>query len=317
MKVIETDGDEIVKIHTGISDEHRQNAHRSSSELAFAKWALPPQKDWPGGELPEFIVADDSQQTRGYPALTSEAGGVGQQVFLSRIQADASHRAGLVRLFRIQQTEVVKYNEKRPPLTPLLQLTLSAIDDDFLTDFFDAAIHEALTKEGRVAIRDAETFAKHATAARGTLYEIAEENAGILEGMLEQREAIAEARGQLHADFDTLHDLEMQLEFLFRPGFLQTLDVFGRYPRYLKAMQVRIQRARNNAQTDLRKLAEIEPFQNQLNEKLLECDDIGSAFELIEFAMLLEEFRINRFAPELKTPVKVSARRLEEAWALL
>jgi ATP-dependent helicase HrpA len=122
------------------------------------------------------------------------------------------------------------------------------------------------------------------------------------------------AISDLSADFDTLHDLEMQLAFLFRPGFLKTRDVFGRYPRYLKAMQIRIQRIRNNPPADLRKLEEIEPFQSRLSGKLLESEHITEAYGLLEFAMQLEEFRVNRFAPEIKTPQKISAQRLEEAW---
>jgi ATP-dependent helicase HrpA len=184
-----------------------------------------------------------------------------------------------------------------------------------LTDFFDAAIIDALTQDGTVEIRDAATFAARSADARTTLYETAEELAGILEDLLEQREKIVDALEGLEGD--SRYDLEMQLGFLFRPGFLQTLDVFGRYPRYLKAMQIRIQRFRNNAQTDAKKLAEVEPFQNRLNEKLMASDDIGSAYALLEFAMLLEEFRVNRFAPEIKTPMKVSAQRLEEAFQAL
>ncbi len=314
MKVIETKNNEIVRIHTSISEDHRLSAHRSSTELAFAKWTLPPGKLWPGGELPEFITSDDSKKTRGYPALTAEAGGVGRSVFLSAIDADVSHRAGLAQLFRIQQKDQVKYVEKRPPLTPILQLTLSSIDSDFLTDLMNASIVEALTEDSRYRIQDAGAFAERAAYARTVLYQTVEENAGILEKLIGQREEIVSALSGLKADFDTLHDLEMQLEFLFRPGFLQTPDVLGRYPRYLKAMQLRIQRIRNNPQADGRKLAEIEPFQNRLNEKLLESDDIAAAHGLIEFALLLEEFRVNRFAPELKTPVKISAQRLEEAW---
>ena len=317
MKVIETQDDEIVTVHTSISDEHRINVHRSGAEMAFAKWTLPPGKFWPGAELPEFITSDDHKQTRGYPALTAEATGVGRAVFMSEIAARMSHRAGLVKLFRIQQADQVKYVEKRPPLNPMLQLTLSSIDGDFLTDFFDAAIADALTQDSRIQIHDAETFAQRATAARAVFYETAEEQARILETLLEQREQIVEAIGALSAEFDTLHDLEMQLEFLFRPGFLQTRDVFSRYPRYLKAMQVRIQRIKNNAQADTRKLAEVEPFQNKLNEKLLESENIAEAHDLIEFAMMLEEFRVNRFAPEIKTPQKVSAQRLDDAFRML
>ena len=314
MKVIETENEQIVQIHTSISDEQGLTAHRSSTELLFAKWVLSPKKVWPGDALPEFITSEDHKKTRGYPVLTSEAAGVGRRVFLSEAVAAASHRAGLTHLFRIQQANQVNYIEKRPPLPPLVQLTASAIDETFLTDFFDAAIYEALTQDGRIEIRDAATFSKRAEAARSTLYEIAEENSALLEEMLEQREKIIGDLDGLPSEYDSRHDLEMQLAFLFRPGFLQTLDLFSRYPRYLRAMQIRIQRIRNNAPVDLRKLTEIEPFQNQLNDKLLECDDIGSAHDLIEFAMLLEEFRVNRFAPEVKTPIKISARRLEEAY---
>jgi len=317
MKVIETQNDEIVRVHTSISADHRLNAHRSSTELAFAKWSLPPQQTWPGDVLPEFITSDDSKQMRGYPALTAEAGGIGRMVFIHKTDAEYSHRAGLARLFRILQSDQVKYVEKRPPLSPTLQLTLSAIDSGFLPDFMDAAVVDALTRDGAIDIRDAATFAERAEDARTTLYETAAEQAEILTGMLEAREKILPAMEDLQGAGDSRVDLEMQMEFLFRPGFLQIHDVFSRYPRYLKAMHVRVQRCRNNAQADLRKLEEVEPFQNRLSAELLECDDIATAYGLLEFAMLLEEFRVNRFAPEIKTPVKVSARRLEEAWSKL
>ncbi|MEI6890830.1 MAG: ATP-dependent RNA helicase HrpA [Pontiella sp.] len=317
MKVIEMKGDEIVKIHTSISEEHRLNIHLSGAATSFSKWTLPPGKTWPGAELPEFITSEDHKKTRGYPALTASAVGVGRAVFLSEANAQQAHRAGLAQLFRLQQKEQVKYVEKRPPLTPNLQMTLSAIDGSFLADLMDGAIVDALTKDSKIQIRTPDLFAERSLDARASLYEMVEENARILENMLELRATIVESISSLNADIDTLHDLEMQLEFLFRPGFLQTMDVFSRYPRYLKAMNVRIQRARNNSEADIRKLSEVEPFQNRLNDKLLECDDITSAHDLLEFSMKLEEFRVNRFAPEIKTPVKVSAQRLEEAWSNL
>jgi ATP-dependent helicase HrpA len=317
MKVIETKDDEIVRIHTSISEEHRMNVHRTGAETAFAKWSLPPGKSWPGDALPEFITSDDSKKTRGYPVLTAEAGGVGRTVFMNQADADYSHRAGLAALFRITHKDQVKYVEKRPPFNPMLQLTLASVDSDFLTDFMNNAIVDALTDDGKYEIRDGAFFKERADIARTMLYEVAETNARILESLIEQREKIVSGLSELKADFDTLHDLEMQLEFLFRPGFLQTIDVFGRYPRYLKAMQVRMQRIKNNAQADVRKMSEVEPFQNRLNDKLLESDNITEAFELIEFAMQLEEFRVNRFSPEIKTPHKISANRLEDIWLMI
>ncbi|HSR88639.1 MAG TPA: DUF3418 domain-containing protein, partial [Pontiella sp.] len=145
MKIIETENNEIVRIHTGISDERLQSAQLTGAALAMAKWELPPQSTWPGDELPVFITANDAAQTRGYPALTAKADGVGRRAFLSPVDARYSHRAGLSRLFRIQQADQVKYIEKRPPLTPALQLTLSALDSDFLSDLLNLSIVESLT----------------------------------------------------------------------------------------------------------------------------------------------------------------------------
>ncbi|HEY5622090.1 MAG TPA: DUF3418 domain-containing protein, partial [Pontiella sp.] len=314
MKVIETRGDEIVQIHTALSEEHRIDAHRNSTERVFAKWTLPPQQTWPGDALPDFITTNDSMKTRGYPALTDEIQGVGRRVFISETEAQYAHRSGLVRLFRIQQGDQVKYVEKRPPLTPAMQLTLSTIDSEFLTDLINTAIHEALTRNSGYEIRDGAVFAERAAEARTTLYETLEKQARTLEGILNQRESVLDALKTLQADAETRHDLEMQLEFLFRPGFLQIRDVFTRYPRYLKAMQIRMQRIRSNPQADARKQEEIIPFLNRLTERLLQSGCIAEEQDLIEFAMMIEEFRVNRFAPEIKTPGRISARRLEEAW---
>jgi ATP-dependent helicase HrpA len=280
----------------------------------FAKWKLPPQQRWPGAAMPEFISANDAARTRGYPALTDEITGVGRDVFLNPVDAGYHHRSGLARLFRITQADQAAYIEKRPPLSATLQLSLSAIDGAFLSDLVNTAIVAALTDDSTIAIRTGELFSERSSYARTVLYEYTERHARILESLMEERTRILDGLDQLSVDFDIIHDVKMQLAFLFRPGFLQTMDVFNRYSRYLKGIAVRLQRIRSNAAADLRKLKEIEVFQNRLSEALLECDDISTAYPLLEFAMLLEAFRINRFAPEIKTPGKVSAKRLEEAW---
>ncbi|MCU0858649.1 MAG: ATP-dependent RNA helicase HrpA, partial [Pontiellaceae bacterium] len=315
MKVIETKGEEIVKIHSTLSDELRHSLQRTGAAAAFAQWERSPKKIWPGDTLPAEVIAGGPQAVKGFPALADEPDGVAVRVFLNRTHANYSHRAGLVRLFRIQRHDQISYLEKRPPLPPMIQLTLSAIDAAFLTDFFDAAIAAALTQNGAIEIRDGETFARCATEARSTLHETAAEMAVVLEELIKQREKVIAALSALPET--AREDIEMQLEFLFRPGFLKTQEVFSRYPRYLRALQIRIQRLGSNPESDRKKLAEIEPFQNRLDEKFLRCKEISKACDLIELAMMLEEFRINRFAPEIGTPVKISAKRLEEFFQAL
>jgi ATP-dependent helicase HrpA len=311
MKIVETDGEQIVEIHSEISNQQRETLHRSGAEAAFARWERPPGNSWPDGELPLEVTADGPKQTSGYPALCAEAGGVGVRVFLSETAARYTHRAGLARLFRLAQADQVNYVEKRLPLNPMLQLTLSAIDKHFAADLIDLAITAALGED----IRDAAAFTARAAEARGELYETVAGFAGELEALLEQRQKIIEKLDELPGI--AREDIELQLDYLFRPGFLKTEDLFGRLPRYLRAVLVRIERLGHNPAADQNKMAEIEPFQNRLTERLLACEDLTGAHDLTELAMMLEEFRINRFAPEVRTDGKISAKRLEQRFAAL
>ncbi len=311
MKIVETDGEQIVEIHSEISDQQRQTLQRTGAEAAFAQWERPPKTGWPTDDLPEKVTADGPKKTTGWPALRAEAGGVGVRVFLSETQARGIHRAGLARLFRTAQADQVKYVTKRLPLNPMLQLTLNAIDPHFLDDLIDAAIAAALGDD----IRDETTFAARAAEARGELYETVAEFSGELEKILEQRRKITEKLDGLPTAARA--DIELQLDYLFRPGFLKTEDLFSRLPRYLRAVLIRIERLGHNPSADRSKMEEIEPFQNRLTEALLASDDLSNAHDLTELAMMLEEFRINRFAPEVRTDGKISAKRLEKKFQSL
>jgi len=308
MKIVETDGEEIVKIHSAISTQQRQTLQRTGAEAAFAQWEHSPKNDWPNGELPEQVSADGPQQTIGYPALCAEADGVGVRVFLNETNARYTHRDGLARLFRTAQADQVTYVEKRLPLNPMLQLTLSAIDEHFAANLIDIAITAALDED----IRDEAKFNTRAAEARGELYETIAGFASELEQMLDQRQKIIEQLDDLPKE--AREDIDLQLGYLFRPGFLKTENFFSRLPRYLRAILIRIERLGHNPSADSSKMAEIEPFQNRLTEQLLACDDLSSAFDLTELAMMLEEFRINRFAPEVRTDGKISAKRLEKVF---
>ncbi|MDH3345719.1 MAG: ATP-dependent RNA helicase HrpA, partial [Kiritimatiellaceae bacterium] len=306
MKIVETDGEQIINIHSSISDQQRQTLHRTGAEAAFSQWERPPKTSWPTDTLPEEVTAEGPKQTHGYPALCAEPSGVGVQVYLSEVEARYTHRAGLAQLFRFAQDDQVKYVQKRLPLNPMLQLTLNAIDEHFLDDLIDVAIATALGEN----IRDEATFIARATEARGTLYATLAELSTELESLLEQRQKVIEKLDDLPAEAH--EDIEFQLDYLFRPGFLKTEDLFRRLPRYLRAISIRIERLSNNPIADQNKMKEIEPFQTRLTEQFLASDDISAAYDLLELAMMLEEFRINRFAPEVRTDGKISAKRLEK-----
>ena len=83
--------------------------------------------------------------------------------------------------------------------------------------------------------------------------------------------------------------------------------------RYLKAVDIRSRRAREDRTKDLKKAERVKPFDDAL-KSLITRDDADTA-RLDEFRWLLEEYRVSVFAQELGTARTVSPKRLEELLA--
>ena len=82
--------------------------------------------------------------------------------------------------------------------------------------------------------------------------------------------------------------------------------------RYLKAVRIRLDRLMQNPEKDLEKSMNLNPWikiLSQLKEENLNQQEKKALEELFWF---VEEYRVSLFAPEVKTPVPVSPRRLEK-----
>lgn len=92
-------------------------------------------------------------------------------------------------------------------------------------------------------------------------------------------------------------------DLLLRTPYVQLQHL----PRYLRAIQVRAERAALNPAKDEDKAASIEDFRGW--EQQVSADNREA------FRWMMEEFRVSVFAPELGTAQKASAKRLEELLA--
>ena len=86
------------------------------------------------------------------------------------------------------------------------------------------------------------------------------------------------------------------------------------FPRYLKAAQARIDKLRADPARDQRQMAEMAPLVTQYQRARSALKGAPDA-ALDEFRWLLEELRVALFAQELRTPMPVSVKRLQKAWA--
>lgn len=103
-----------------------------------------------------------------------------------------------------------------------------------------------------------------------------------------------------------------QLAWMTFEGFpaLVPRETLLRYPRYLKAIGVRLERAKNSPASDRAKEARFAPYWQRYREALKDKDETDPA-ALARYRWLLEELRIQIFAPELKTFEPVGPKRLD------
>jgi ATP-dependent helicase HrpA len=104
---------------------------------------------------------------------------------------------------------------------------------------------------------------------------------------------------------------------LLSKGFIERTpyERLQHFPRYLKAMALRLDKLRADPQRDARLAADLAPLHAQWQREQQKQARSGEPDARLEqFRWLLEELRVQLFAQELKTPVPVSVKRLTKMW---
>src|SRR5690606_40704511 len=105
---------------------------------------------WSFGELPELLeIRRGGQTVIGYPALVDKGTHCDLDVFDDPAEATRRHRAGLLRLFRLQLKDQIKFLEKNLiGLTPMSMLYMSLGTQEELRDqIIDCALAGACLAE--------------------------------------------------------------------------------------------------------------------------------------------------------------------------
>jgi ATP-dependent helicase HrpA len=164
--------------------------------------------------------------------------------------------------------------------------------------------------------RTAQDFTKVLDSRRAQLSEVADRLATTITSTLKEWRAARAALDSLRTGSfaDVVAEVNAQLGLLLPPDFIEStprpwLDYL---PRYLKAVNRRIERLLPNVRRDAELAAKVRPFANALRAFMAEPVISGVRPELEELRWMIEEFRVSLFAQELKTMVRVSEKRLED-----
>ncbi len=249
-----------------------------------------------------------------YPGFFREQGGesIGCALFLDEAEARAAHRRAVLTLFRIRYPEMFAHMRTIAKLGRTLEHEFFPDDPDWRGDLTDNAVARAVGCPPE-DIRDAKAFDDACLKLRNRLADAVREDVSALLQLLSAYEPIERRLGDVPADCFTDLDVNRQLAVLFRKGFLRTPDAVARYPRYLRALRVRLERADQSYGRDRTKGEAVAPF----IDKFHLLYDAGVSLEdcrpFFDFFLLLQEARIAAWSPELPTVQKATPATLQAA----
>ena len=278
---------------------------------------------WTFGALPELMeVKVGAGTTVGFAALVDTGEAVRLTAFDTEDKARAEHRRGMARLFALQLAAQVKAIEKLPGLRELaLQFVALGTEKELREQLVAVTLERTCLMDPLPTEESA--FAARREAARGRILLVAQEILRLIGSILAEHAVLAKKLATMQKAFpQACADIGAQLAELMRSGqharFIAAtpFERLQNYPRYLKSISLRLEKARSDPARDARLMADWQalgkPWERERNV-MLKSGQLGDAF-LDEFRWLLEELRVALFAQELKTSSPVSVKRLQKMW---
>jgi ATP-dependent helicase HrpA len=302
-----------------LAELQRELAGRAQKLWAAAPRASFEKKNlrgWDFDALPESVTIEVSgRRVAAYPALVDVESSVELRLLESPAAARAASRAGLRRLFVFQaQLSMTKLEAQLPAM----------LTRELRKDLVNRALDEAFDLDGTDLPRDRAAFAHRLAEGRGLV-------AGILAELARFASETATHTAKIQATLRPLvgkpgmirglvDDVQSQLAHLITADLWRTASLarLGHIARYLQALQIRLQRQSHDPQKDAQKAAPVIPIWQAFLARRAELEKRGRRPEELEqFRWLIEELRVQVFAPELRTPMPVSLPRIQDLWAAL
>jgi ATP-dependent helicase HrpA len=154
---------------------------------------------------------------------------------------------------------------------------------------------------------------------KASLMSVASETANLVSEILDGYQKLRKQLSSMTAInwLPSTRDMQLQLDGLVYQGFLEETawDHLERYPAYLRALELRIDKLKHAAARDRQGMQELSKIQEKWKsryERMIEQQLHDERLEELRWS--IEELRISLFAQEVKTAYPVSLKRLEKRW---
>ena len=298
--------------------------------------------EWNLDELPEKLpVGDPALGQFAWPGVEVEEHAVNLKLFATPVAASRANARGVPKLIELGLTRELAWLERDlrglarcavryAPMGTLEQLQASALRH---------LIRHTVTVPGQFRLRKAD-FEAAIASARERLKGVALPFIDQVANLLELRHQVAARVGgspaasaapkaRMVTAFDQLSVVTRtsvaspwasELHALMPPDFLDAIPHHRlvHLPRYLKALQTRIERASLQPDKEQARRLQLAPYLEALGRWRSNTHLTPEAgLVLDEYRWMVEEFRVSLFAQELGTPVPVSPKRLDQLLARL
>jgi len=306
-------------------DELRQAASTSAPPEGSEEWRRAEKlwektglTSWDFGDLPENIAV--APFITAYPALEPSERGVNVRLFKNYEEALSAHVKGIEGMLLLRFTKDLEFVRQYLILPEEYEKEVlyfggkSALEKSMLGHLRRDVFQKNL--------RTSKEFDAYADTIVRTLFErghaLKEIVLGILDAYRQARQTlqtIETSASPNRGAAAVCRQIREDLEALLPKNFLEIhpLDRLGHLPRYLRALEVRAERGKNDPEKDRKKAEQVKPFleaQRRLEEGIRAETSLEKKKAIEEFRWMIEEFKVSLFAPELKTAFPVSAKRL-------
>lgn len=306
-----------------------QDSIRQAADPAFEREGI---TQWDFGELPKvYRTQTGGVGVQAWPALLDR----GDSVALALLDHPEAARnlswCGVLRLAVLQHSQAQKYLRKQLLKGMDLQLLAAGLPKrNLLVErLIDWAYREALFAEQQCSGTDAlprneSAFKVMSEAGRGQIVACANAMEELLLTLLDSLISIRKRLKRQGLEvIHAVQDIHTQLDGLFsQTRFLGSgphasrMAQLRQYPRYLKAIQNRLDKLGTQLQKDKQHTQELAACAEKLEAIASDSTEWtqNQAKEVAHYEVLLQEYRVSLFAQHLKTAVPVSAKRLQTQW---
>ncbi|HUG99276.1 MAG TPA: ATP-dependent RNA helicase HrpA [Gammaproteobacteria bacterium] len=289
---------------------------------ASIEWRGEGFRAWQFGPVPERVeLRQGGVRQVLFPAVQDDGASVSCRLFPTPEAAVRAGHLGLLRLFMLAlpQQQRALLQHARAARALVLRGRGLAAGSDLAEDAVAAAFAAVFLPGDAEPPRDEADFRARLDAGRARIVPEAENFIASVATLLELRDDCSRrlAQGLTGPGAPSAEsDLRAQLSALVYPGFLSRTPVqrLAAMPRYLRGMLQRMERLAL-AKGEARQALDLAPHRQRLDsggQETWSSAAAATAFE--DYRWMVEEYRVQLFAQQLRAGGKVSHARLEAQW---